>query len=161
MRFRAELLEEVSRSDEVEELLLSEQIGSQASWSHHLEPPSCQRDRPRQTSRPPASMGGTACCYDNASMESFFHTLKVELVRTRHWLTHEEARRDLSSYLEVYYSQQRLHSAIGCLTSEAAEQNAVQTRVRQNGERSQQSVMTPHQDAALAAVVASELFRRW
>ena len=71
-----------------------------------------------------ASMSRTACCYDNAPMESFFHTLKVELVRQRHWLTHEEARRDLFSYLEGYYNRQRLHSAIGYLTPQAAEQNA-------------------------------------
>lgn len=41
------------------------------------------------------SMSRTACCYDNAPMESFFHTLKVELVHQRRWATREEARRDL------------------------------------------------------------------
>ncbi|SFT28098.1 Integrase core domain-containing protein [Methylobacterium sp. yr668] len=41
------------------------------------------------------SMSRTACCYDNAPMESFFHTLKVELVHQRRWATRDEARRDL------------------------------------------------------------------
>ena len=41
------------------------------------------------------SMSRTACCYDNAPMESFFHTLKVELVHQRRWATRDEARHDL------------------------------------------------------------------
>jgi putative transposase len=40
------------------------------------------------------SMSSTACCYDNAPMESFFHTLTVELVHQRRWTTRDEARRD-------------------------------------------------------------------
>ena len=47
------------------------------------------------------SMSRTACCYDNAPMESFFHTLKVELVHQRRWATREEARRDLFAYIEL------------------------------------------------------------
>jgi putative transposase len=69
-------------------------------------------------------MSRTACCYDNAPMESFFHTLKVELVRQRRWATHDEARRDLFAYLEGYYNRQRSHSAIGYLTPEQAERRA-------------------------------------
>jgi len=71
-----------------------------------------------------ASMSRTACCYDNAPMESFFHTLKVELVRQRRWANHDEARRDLFGYLEGYYNRQRIHSAIGYLTPEQAERRA-------------------------------------
>ena len=41
------------------------------------------------------SMSRTGNCYDNAPMESFFHTLKVELVHQRRWATRDEARRDL------------------------------------------------------------------
>ncbi len=37
-------------------------------------------------------------------MESFFHTLKVELVHQRRWATRDEARRDLFAYIEGYYS---------------------------------------------------------
>lgn len=41
------------------------------------------------------SMSKKGCCFDNAPMESFFHTLKVELVHQRKWATREEAKRDL------------------------------------------------------------------
>lgn len=67
------------------------------------------------------SMSRTACCYDNAPMESFFHTLKVELVHQRRWATREEARRDLFAYIEGYYNRRRIHSAIGYRTPEQAE----------------------------------------
>ena len=67
------------------------------------------------------SMSRTGCCYDNAPMESFFHTLKVELVHQRRWATHEEARRDLFGYVEGYYNRARMHSALGYLTPEQAE----------------------------------------
>lgn len=69
-----------------------------------------------------ASMSRTACCYDNAPMESFFHTLKVELVHQRRWPTREHARRDLFAYIEGYYNRRRIHSALGYRTPEQAEQ---------------------------------------
>jgi transposase InsO family protein len=68
-----------------------------------------------------ASMSGTGNCYDNAPMESFFHTLKVELVHQRRWATRDEARRDLFAYIEGYYNRQRIHSALGYVTPEQAE----------------------------------------
>lgn len=71
-----------------------------------------------------ASMSRTGCCYDNAPMESFFHTLKVELVHHRHWATREEAKRDLFAYIEGYYNRARIHSALGYLTPEQAERKA-------------------------------------
>ena len=67
------------------------------------------------------SMSRTGNCYDNAPMESFFHTLKVELVHQRRWATRDEARRDLFAYLEGYYNRQRIHSALGYLTPDQAE----------------------------------------
>jgi putative transposase len=70
------------------------------------------------------SMSRTGCCYDNAPMESFFHSLKVELVHQRSWATREEARRDLFGYIEGYYNRQRIHSALGYLTPEQAERTA-------------------------------------
>ena len=70
------------------------------------------------------SMSRTACCYDNAPMESFFHTLKVELVHQRRWATRDEARRDLFAYIEGYYNRQRICSALGYITPEPAERNA-------------------------------------
>ncbi len=70
------------------------------------------------------SMSRTGNCYDNAPMESFFHTLKVELVHQQRWATRDEARRDLFGYIEGYYNRARLHSALGYLTPEQAEQKA-------------------------------------
>lgn len=74
------------------------------------------------TMRATSSMSRTACCYDNAPMESFFHTLKVELVHQRRWATREQARRDLFAYIESYYNRRRIHSALGYTTPEQAEQ---------------------------------------
>ena len=68
-----------------------------------------------------ASMSRTGNCYDNAPMESFFHTLKVELVHQWRWATRDEARRDLFAYMEGSYNRQRIHSALGYLTPEQAE----------------------------------------
>ena len=68
-----------------------------------------------------ASMSRTGNCYDNAPMESFFHTLKVELVHQRRWATRDEARRDLFAYMEGCYNRQRIHSALGYRTPEQAE----------------------------------------
>jgi transposase InsO family protein len=67
------------------------------------------------------SMSRTVCCYDNAPMESFFHTLKVELVHQRRWATREEARRDLFAYIEGYHNRRRIHSALGYRTQDQAE----------------------------------------
>lgn len=71
------------------------------------------------------SMGRTGNCYDNAPMESFFHTLKVELVHQCRWATQAEARQALFGYIEGYYNRHRMHSAIGYLTPEQAEQRMI------------------------------------
>ena len=60
-----------------------------------------------------ASMSRRANCYDNAPMESFFHTLKTELVHLRQFETRNEAERDIFAYIEGFYNQTRRHSAIG------------------------------------------------
>jgi transposase InsO family protein len=60
-----------------------------------------------------ASMSGVGNCYDNAAMESFFHTLKVELIHQRRYRTREEARQEIFEYIEVFYNRERLHSALG------------------------------------------------
>jgi putative transposase len=49
-------------------------------------------------------------------MESFFHTLKTELVHHRDYLTRDEARRDIFEYIEVFYNRQRRHSTLGYLS---------------------------------------------
>ena len=67
------------------------------------------------------SMSLTACCYNNAPMESFFHTLKVELAHQPRWSTREDAKRELFAYIEGYYNRRRIHSALGYRTPEQAE----------------------------------------
>jgi len=59
------------------------------------------------------SMGRKANCYDNAAMESFFHTLKVELVHRERYATRRRATSRIFEYIETYYNRQRKHSAIG------------------------------------------------
>ena len=54
-------------------------------------------------------------------MESFFHTLKVELVHRTRFETRDQARREVFAYIETYYNRQRAHSAIGHITHEQAE----------------------------------------
>jgi len=58
------------------------------------------------------SMSRSGNCYDNAVMESFFKTLKTELVYQEHYLTHEQARQSLHQYIDLFYNCQRLHSAL-------------------------------------------------
>ena len=62
------------------------------------------------------SMSSTGNCYDNAITESFFHTLKTELIYWNHYQTREEAKRRIFEYIEMFYNRQRLHSAIGYLS---------------------------------------------
>ncbi len=59
------------------------------------------------------SMGRKANCYDNAVTESFFHTLKVELVHRERYTTRRSARSSIFEYIETYYNRHRKHSAIG------------------------------------------------
>ena len=59
------------------------------------------------------SMSRSGNCYDNAAMESFFKSFKVELVYQEHYRTKEEARASIYPYIELFYNRQRLHSALG------------------------------------------------
>jgi putative transposase len=73
------------------------------------------------------SMGSRGDCYDNAVAESFFATLKKELVHRQPWPT----RRDLGSavfeYIEAFYNRQRRHSTLGYLSPEQYEQTTLTT----------------------------------
>jgi len=60
-----------------------------------------------------SSMNQRGSCYDNAVVESFFKTLKAELVRTVRFNTKEEAKAKLFEYIEVFYNRKRLHSTLG------------------------------------------------
>jgi putative transposase len=62
------------------------------------------------------SMSGTGNCYDNAPMESFWHTLKVERVHGAGYGTREEAKQDIFAYIEGFYNGQRRHSTLGYLS---------------------------------------------
>lgn len=62
------------------------------------------------------SMSRKGNCWDNAPMESFFATLKKELVYHEHYKTREQARQSLFEYIEVFYNRVRRHSALGYQT---------------------------------------------
>jgi len=70
------------------------------------------------------SMSRKGDCWDNAPMESFFHTLKTERVHHRIYATRAEARRDLFGYIEGFYNPRRLHSALGYISPAQAERKA-------------------------------------
>jgi putative transposase len=63
-----------------------------------------------------SSMSRVGDCWDNAVAESFFATLKTELVTDANWKTREEARRAVVEFIEVWYNRQRRHQTLGYLT---------------------------------------------
>ena len=60
-----------------------------------------------------ASISRTGNCWDNACVESFFGTLKRELIYHRQYRTREEATQDIFEYIEVFYNRLRRHSTLG------------------------------------------------
>ena len=62
------------------------------------------------------SMSRKGDCYDNAPMESWFKSLKVERVNVRRYATRDEARSDAFSYIETFYNPRRRHSSLGYLS---------------------------------------------
>jgi len=69
-----------------------------------------------------ASMSRKGNCYDNAPMESFWGTLKQELVHHRRYSTRQEAIREITEYIEVFYNRQRRQARLGYLSPVAYEQ---------------------------------------
>ena len=63
-----------------------------------------------------ASMSRKGNCYDNAPMESFFATLKTELVYHRHYETRRLAMTEITEYIDLFYNRQRRHSKLGYLS---------------------------------------------
>ena len=63
-----------------------------------------------------ASMSRKANCYDNAAMESFWSTLKLELVYRRNFQSRGQARQEIFDYIETFYNRQRIHSALDYLS---------------------------------------------
>ena len=69
-----------------------------------------------------ASMSRKGNCFDNAPMESFWGTLKQELVHHRRYKTRQEAIQDITEYIEIFYNRQRLQSRLGFLSPAVYEQ---------------------------------------
>jgi transposase InsO family protein len=63
-----------------------------------------------------ASMSRKGNCYDNAAMESFWSTIKQELIYRRRFKTRAEARQAIFDFIEVFYNRRRLHSSLGYLS---------------------------------------------
>jgi transposase InsO family protein len=74
------------------------------------------------------SMSRAGDCWDNAVVESFFATLKRELVASAHWTTRAEAHRALLAYIDRWYNHQRRHSALGFLSPVDYERQLAQVR---------------------------------
>ena len=70
------------------------------------------------------SMSRKGDCWDNAMMESFFATLKKELVHQESYETREAAKRSLFEYIEMFYNRERLHSSLGYLSPAEFEEAA-------------------------------------
>jgi len=68
------------------------------------------------------SMNSTGAWYDNAPQESFYGTLKNELIHHHEYPTRGEAMTDIFTYIETFYNQRRLHSSLGYLSPAAYEQ---------------------------------------
>jgi len=68
-----------------------------------------------------ASMSRKGNCYDNAPMESFWGTLKSELVHHSHYRSRDEAKKEITEYIEVFYNRQRKQERLGYLSPVADE----------------------------------------
>lgn len=71
------------------------------------------------------SMSKKGDCYDNAAMESWNHSFKVEAVHGERFLTRSEAKYQVFEYIEVYYNRKRLHSKLGYVSPETFEAKKV------------------------------------
>lgn len=69
-------------------------------------------------------------CYDNAVAESFFSTLKNELLTGQRYLSSDQTRSDIFAYIEGFYNRQRLHATLGYRTPEAFEQRHGVSEIR-------------------------------
>ena len=70
------------------------------------------------------SMSRKGDCWDNACAETFFASLKTELIWDRIFTSREQARREIFEYIEVFYNRRRLHSYLGYLTPHEFERAA-------------------------------------
>lgn len=63
-----------------------------------------------------ASMSRKGNCYDNAHVESFFHSIKTELVYRKNFKTRDEAKRAIFEWIETWYNRERRHSSLGYMS---------------------------------------------
>ena len=75
------------------------------------------------------SMSGSGNCFDNAAMESFFHTLKTECVYFERYETRQQAKANIFEYVEVFYNNQRRHSTLGYVSPNEFEQRYYQQQL--------------------------------
>ncbi|AME28542.1 hypothetical protein AXG89_31725 (plasmid) [Burkholderia sp. PAMC 26561] len=75
------------------------------------------------------SMSRKGDCYDNAPMESFWGSLKTELVRHRRFTTRNEARQAITEYIEIFYNRQRKQARLDYLSPAACMQRFYETRL--------------------------------
>jgi putative transposase len=75
-----------------------------------------------------ASMSGTGNCFDNAPMESFWATLKTELIFHRRFATRRQASREITEYIEVFYNRQRIQKQLSYLSPAAFERQYYEQR---------------------------------
>ncbi|RYZ87130.1 MAG: hypothetical protein EOP04_12400 [Proteobacteria bacterium] len=71
------------------------------------------------------SMSRKGDCWDNAPMESFFHTLKTEHVYFEDFRTRSEAKSSIFEWIEVFYNRKRIHSFLGFVSPECYERVAM------------------------------------
>lgn len=71
------------------------------------------------------SMSGKGNCYDNACAESFFHSLKVELIHGEKFIDRETLKAAVFNYIEVDYNQKRRHSTLGYMSPMAYERQTL------------------------------------
>ena len=67
------------------------------------------------------SMSRSGDCWDNAAIESFFSSLKIERVRKKNYQTRDEARADVFDYIERFYNPRRRHSTLGYVSPDEFE----------------------------------------
>jgi transposase InsO family protein len=71
------------------------------------------------------SMSRKGDCYDNAVAESFFSTLKNELLYGERFISREQAKSEIFKFMEIFYNRQRLHQSLNYVTPEMAESGTV------------------------------------
>ena len=77
-------------------------------------------------------MGSRGDAYDNAVAETFFATLKKELVNRRSWRSRLELQSAVFEYIEAFYNRRRRHSTLGMVSPAEYEQNQTKRDINQN-----------------------------